>query len=396
MFNTIDDFEFKGKTVVLRADLNVPTEDGTVTDTTRIDRVVPTIKELADKGAKVVIISHFGRPKGEVKPEFSLQQIVPAFEKSLGKSIKFVTECVGPVAKTAIESLEAGEVVLLENLRFHKEETDNDEIFAKDLSELGDIYINDAFSVSHRAHASTQGITKFLPSGAGRLMQTELEALNSALEDPEKPVVAVVGGAKISTKLDLLYNVVSKVDYLILGGGMATTFDYAQGMSVGMSLCEKDMKDEALKIMDEAKKQGCTIVLPADRIVVKEFKENAPSRVMHEEDPINEDEEIIDMGPEGIAKACEIISKAKTVLWNGPFGVFEMKPFDKATNEVAQFVAKLTKEGKITSVAGGGDTVSALINAGVEKDLTYVSAAGGAFLETLEGKKLPGVVALEK
>jgi len=396
MFNTLDDFEFEGKTVVLRADLNVPMEEGKVSDATRIDRVVPTIKELTSKGAKVVVISHFGRPKGEKKPEFSLRQIVPAMEKSLGQKISFVDECVGPIAKNAIEEAKAGDVLLLENLRFHKEETDNNEVFAKELSELGDVYVNDAFSVSHRAHASTEGITKFLPSAAGRLMQTELEALNSALENPEKPVVAVVGGAKISTKLELIYNVVSKVDFLILGGGMATTFDYAQGMEVGMSLCEKDMKDEALKILVEAKKQGCEVILPLDRVVAKEFKAHAPSRVMNEEEPIADDEEILDMGPAGIQKACDIIDGAKTVLWNGPFGVFEMEPFDNATNKVAQHVAKLTKEGKLTSVAGGGDTVAALIKAGVEQDFTYVSAAGGAFLETLEGKDLPGVVALEK
>lgn len=396
MFNTLDDFEFEGKTVILRADLNVPMEDGKVSDTTRIDRVVPTIKEMTEKGAKVVIISHFGRPGGEALAEFSLNQIVPAIEDSLGKKLTFVNECVGPIPKEAIEKAEAGDVLMLENLRFHKDETENNEVFAKELAELGDIYINDAFSVSHRAHASTQGITNFLPSGAGRLMQTELEALNSALKDPESPVVAVVGGAKISTKLDLLYNVVSKVDILILGGGMANTFDYANGTDVGLSLCEKDMKEEALKIMAEAKKQGCEVVLPADRIATKEFKAHAPSRVVDAENGVEADEEFLDMGPKGIEAACKILDTAKTVLWNGPFGVFEMEPFDNGTNKVAQHVAKLTKEGKIVSVAGGGDTVSALIKAGVENDFTYISAAGGAFLETLEGKELPGVVALEK
>ncbi|MCT4575136.1 MAG: phosphoglycerate kinase [Alphaproteobacteria bacterium] len=396
MFNTIDDFDFNGKTVVLRADLNVPMEEGKVSDTTRIDRVVPTIKELQEKGAKVVVISHFGRPGGEVKSEFSLGQIVSAIETSLGSSVAFADECVGPIAKEAIAKAEAGDVILLENLRFHKDETENDEIFAKELAELGDVYINDAFSVSHRAHASTQGVTKFLPSAAGRLMQTELEALNSALEAPEKPVVAVVGGAKISTKLDLLYNIVSKVDVLILGGGMANTFDYAIGNEVGMSLCEKDMKDEALKIIAEAKKQGCEIVLPADRIAIKEFKAHAPNRVVDADNVVQEDEEFVDMGPKGIERACEIISKAKTVLWNGPFGVFEMEPFDNGTNKVAQFVGKMTAEGNLTSVAGGGDTVSALAKSGAKEQFTYVSAAGGAFLETLEGKELPGVVALEK
>lgn len=396
MFNTLDDFEFEGKVVVLRADLNVPMEEGKVSDTTRIDRVVPTIKEMTEKGAKVAIISHFGRPGGEVKAEFSLSQIVGSIEESLGSKITFVNDCIGPVAKTAIEAAEAGSVLLLENLRFHKDETENNEVFAKSLAELGDVYVNDAFSVSHRAHASTQGITKFLPSAAGRLMQTELEALNSALKDPESPVVAVIGGAKISTKLELIYNVVSKVDVLILGGGMANTFDYANGTDVGISLCEKDMKEEALKIMAEAKKQGCKVVLPADRVAVKEFKANAPSRIVDAENGVEADEEFLDMGPKGIEEACAIIDEAKTVLWNGPFGVFEMEPFDNGTNKVAQHVAKLTKEGKITSVAGGGDTVAALIKAGVENDFTYISAAGGAFLETLEGKELPGVVALEK
>lgn len=384
-FNSLKDFDVTGKTVLVRADLNVPVQDGKVTDTTRIDRVKPTIDYLLGKGAKIVVLSHYGRPKGKPNAEFSQSFLPPVLEAQWGNKVAFVEKPSG-----AFED----DITLIENLRFHPGEEQNDPEFAKFLSTLGDIYVNDAFSAAHRAHASTEGITHYLPSCAGMLMESELNALNDALENPEKPVVAVVGGAKVSTKLSVLNNLVQKVDYLVLGGGMANTFLYADGKEVGMSLCEPDMAEEARTITDTAAKAGCQIIIPEDQVAIREFKAGAAHEII-KVGTIAKDQESVDIGPKTIGVIEAILDDCKTVLWNGPMGVFEMKPFDTGTNKVAQKVAQLTKEKGITSVAGGGDTVSALENAGVIDDFTYISAAGGAFLEWLEGKTLPGVAALE-
>lgn len=392
-FKTLNDFDLNGKKVLLRADLNVPAENGNVTDTTRIDRLKPTIDKLTKSGAKVIVLSHFGRPNGEVKKEYSLSFLPAVLQQQWGIKISFAPDCVGEVAQIAISNLKAGEVLLLENVRFYAGEEKNDKAFTKQLAELGDIYVNDAFSAAHRAHASTEGLAHVLPTAAGLLMEEELSALQNALESPQKPVVAIVGGAKVSSKLSVLHNLVKKVDYLVLGGGMANTFHYAQGVNVGKSLCEKDMADEARAIMAEAQKAGCTIVLPVDRVVVKQFGENVPNEVVTM-DNIAADQEGVDIGPATIKEIEKILDSAKTVLWNGPMGVFEVKPFDNGTNKLAQAVASRTKSGKLLSVAGGGDTVSALENADVADQFSYVSTAGGAFLEWLEGKTLPGVAAL--
>lgn len=394
-FNTIDDLSVSGKTVLVRADLNVPMQDGKVSDTTRIDRLAPTLKELAQKGAKVVILSHFGRPKGGPDTKNTLRQVLGDLSKAVGQEVAFAEDCVGDKAQAAIAAAQPGQMVLLENTRFHAEEEKNDPAFAKRMAELGDLYVNDAFSAAHRAHASTEGVARHLPSAAGRLMQQELEALTKALEKPERPVCAVVGGAKISTKLDLLGNLVGRVNMLALGGGMANTFLYAQGVDVGASLCEKDMADQARAIMETAKKAGCEILLPLDFIVAKEFKAGAPSRDVDAK-AIGADEMALDVGPKTVEFLGLKIQGAKTVVWNGPLGAFEIKPFDAGTNAVAGLVAERTQEGGLLSVAGGGDTVAALASAGVEDKFTYVSAAGGAFLEWLEGKDLPGVAALKK
>jgi phosphoglycerate kinase len=391
-FKTLQDFDIKGKRVLLRADLNVPAEDGAVTDTTRIDRLKPTIDHLVNGGAKVVVLSHFGRPKGRDE-ENSLKFILPSLKKSWGVDVAFADDCVGADAENAVAALKDGQVVLLENLRFHAGEEKNDPDFTKRLAKLGDLYVNDAFSAAHRAHASTEGLAHILPAAAGLLMEAELNALNDALEAPKKPVAAIVGGAKISSKLSVLDNLVKKVDYLILGGGMANTFLFAQGVSVGQSLCEKDMADEARKIMATAKASGCEIVLPVDRVCVKEFGKGVPTEVRDVKD-IPDDMEAVDIGPKTIEALHDLLEGCHTALWNGPMGVFEVKPFDNGTNGLAQSVAKLTKAGKLVSVAGGGDTVSALENAGVVDQFSYVSTAGGAFLEWLEGKTLPGVAAL--
>ncbi len=394
-FNTIDDLSVSGKTVLVRADLNVPMQDGKVSDTTRIDRLAPTLKELAQKGAKVVILSHFGRPKGGPDTKNTLRQVLGDLSKAVGQEVAFAEDCVGDKAQAAIAAAQPGQMVLLENTRFHAEEEKNDPAFAKRMAELGDLYVNDAFSAAHRAHASTEGVARHLPSAAGRLMQQELEALTKALEKPERPVCAVVGGAKISTKLDLLGNLVGRVNMLALGGGMANTFLYAQGVDVGASLCEKDMADQARAIMETAKKAGCEILLPLDFIVAKEFKAGAPSRDVDAK-AIGADEMALDVGPKTVEFLGLKIQGAKTVVWNGPLGAFEIQPFDAGTNAVAGLVAERTAEGGLLSVAGGGDTVSALAHAGVEEKFTYISAAGGAFLEWLEGKDLPGVAALKK
>lgn len=393
-FNTLKDMDLRGKTVLLRADLNVPAKDGQVTDTTRIDRLQPTIDYLKENGCKTLILSHFGRPKGERNAELSLSFLPPVLKQQWGVDVGFAEYCIGVPAQNAAASLNDGEFALLENLRFHAGEESNDSAFVRQLAALGDIFVHDAFSTSHRAHSSTEGLAHHLPSCAGFLMEAELTALSDALEAPERPVMAFVGGAKISTKLSVLKNMTQKVDYLFLGGGMANTFLYANGKSVGKSLCENDMADEARQIMDAAKENGCEIVLPTDLIVVKELSEDAPYETV-DTDSVPADMMAVDNGPQTIAHIKEIMDQCKTVLWNGPLGVFEIKPFDTATNEVARYAAQLTSEGKLKTVAGGGDTVSALENAGAASGFSYISTAGGAFLEWLEGKNLPGVAALK-
>jgi phosphoglycerate kinase len=392
MFRTLDDLDAKGKRVVVRSDLNVPAKDGKVTDTTRIDRSAATIRELADKGARVIILTHFGRPKGR-EEKYSQKLLLEPLIAAIGRPVAWADDVIGPDAVQAVNALKDGDVLLMENVRFHPEEEKNDPVFARALADLGDAYVNDAFSTAHRAHASTEAIARLLPSYAGRLMQGELEALGKALEHPEKPVAAVVGGAKVSTKLDLLGNLVARVDYLIIGGGMANTFLYAQGVQVGKSLCEKELADTARSIIEKAKAAHCHIVLPVDVVVATEFAENAPNKVV----PVNavpEDSMILDAGPASIESIIDRLNGCKTLVWNGPLGAFEIAPFDKATNAVAQAAAQRTVQGKLLTVAGGGDTVSALAKAGVEDKFSYVSTAGGAFLEWLEGKTLPGVAAL--
>ncbi|HYD16949.1 MAG TPA: phosphoglycerate kinase [Patescibacteria group bacterium] len=393
-FLTIDDFIPEGKVVLLRADLNVPMQDGAVTDDTRITRLVPTLVELSAKGAKTVILSHFGRPKGK-DAALSLRPVSKALSERYGQSVRFVDDCIGDSARKGIAEMKDGDVILLENVRFYPEEEKDDKSFAQAIAQLGDVYVNDAFSCAHRAHATTHGIAALLPSYAGRLMEAELNALASALEQPERPVVAIVGGAKISTKLDLLNNLVTKIDVLALGGGMANTFLAAQDNPVGKSLCEREMKDQALMIMDTAKKSKCQVFLPTDAIVATEFKANPPTKTIAV-DNVKDNDMMLDIGPETVTELGKLLEGAKTVLWNGPMGAFETEPFDAGTTALAKKVAELTKARKIISVAGGGDTVFALVHAGVEEEMTYVSTAGGAFLEWLEGKTLPGVKVLEE
>lgn len=392
-FTSLRDIDVKGKVVLLRADLNVPAKDGKVTDTTRIDRLKETIDFLCEKGAKTAVLSHFGRPKGGPDPEFSLAFLAPVLKKQWNHDVVFAADCIGPEAQKAIDALTPGGIVLLENLRFHKGEEANDPAFIRELAKPGQVYVNDAFSAAHRAHASTEGLAHHLPTAAGFLMEAELTALTRALEKPEKPVAAIVGGAKISTKLSVLNNLVQKVDYLVLGGGMANTFLFAQGVEVGKSLCEKDMAEEARRISATAQKAGCRIVLPVDRICVREFGPNVPTETLPAT-AIPADVEAVDVGPQTVAEVTKILESCRTVLWNGPLGVFEVKPFDAGTNGLARAVADLTRKGTLLSVAGGGDTVSALENAGVAGAFSYVSTAGGAFLEWMEGKDLPGVAAL--
>lgn len=394
-FQTIKDIDVNGKRVLLRADLNVPAQRGKVTDTTRIDRLKPTIDYLREAGAKVLILSHFGRPEGEQNPEMSLAFLVGSLERRWRCDVKFSTDCIGERAHVVADTLENGDVALLENVRFHKGEKANDPAFVAELAKLGDIYVNDAFSAAHRAHASTEGLAHVLPAVAGLSMARELEALDAALEHPKRPVAAIIGGSKISTKLNVLYNLVEKVDYLIVGGGMANTFIHANGGNVGASLCEKDMDEEARKIIAHAGKKDCKILLPIDVIMVSELKMHAD----HEygaSDNVPADQMAIDAGPQSIDYFLQEIKDCKTLLWNGPLGVFEIKPFDRGTNALASTIAKRTRDGDIISIAGGGDTVAALENAGVAGDLTYISTAGGAFLEWLQGKPLPGVAALSK
>jgi phosphoglycerate kinase len=394
-FNTLEDLDVAGRRVLLRADLNVPMQAGRVTDTTRIDRLVPTIGELADRGARIVLLSHFGRPKGRPVPELSLAPLVAPLSTALGgRPVVFAADCVGPAAAEAVAGLGDGQVALLENLRFHTGEEANDAGFAADLAKLGDIYVNDAFSAAHRAHASIEALARLLPAAAGRLMQGELEHLADALETPARPVAAIVGGAKISTKLDLLGNLVRRVDMLAIGGGMANTFLNALGVAIGRSLCEHDMAETARAIVEQAKESRCDVVLPSDALVAAELKAGtAPRTVSIKEVP--GDEMILDVGPATAAHLARRLGDCRTLVWNGPLGCFELPPFDAGTNAVAQAAAELTRAGRLLSVAGGGDTVAALAHAGVANDFSYVSTAGGAFLEWLEGKTLPGVAALE-
>jgi len=394
-FKTIDDLDVKGKRVLVRCDLNVPMKDGVVTDTTRIDRSVPTLKDLSARCGRIVIVSHFGRPKGQVVPEMSLSPVAEAMAKAIGRDVAFATECVGPAAETAVGRLEDGDIVMLENLRYHAQETENDQAFATQLAAHADLYVNDAFSCAHRAHASTEGVAHLLPAAAGRLMQAELEALSNALEAPAHPMAALVGGAKISTKMDVLGHLVSKADLLIIGGGMANTFLFAQGVDVGKSLCEVEMADQAREVMEKAAEAGCEIVLPVDAVVAEEFAEGAANEQVTL-DSVPVDGMILDVGPASIDDLTGRLADCKTIVWNGPLGAFEVSPFDTGTNAVAREAARLTKEGKLLSVAGGGDTVAALANAGVGEAFSYVSTAGGAFLEWLEGKELPGVAALNR
>ena len=390
-FKTLDDLDdIAGKRVLVRVDLNVPVADGEVTDTTRIERVAPTILELADKGAKVILLAHFGRPKDGPDPQFSLRIVAPAVEAVLDRRVHFADDCIGEPAASAIAGLEDGGILLLENTRFHKGEEKNDPEFVAALAANSDIYVNDAFSAAHRAHASTEGLAHRLPAYAGRTMQAELEALEKGLGNPARPVVAIVGGAKVSTKIDLLQNLVKKVDALVIGGGMANTFLAAQGVNVGKSLCEHDLAGTARAILAEAKAAGCDIVLPSDGVVAREFKANAASETV-DVSAIPGDAMMLDVGPKSVEAVNAWIGKAETLVWNGPLGAFEIEPFDAATVSAAKHAAEETREGRLVSVAGGGDTVAALNHAGVADDFTYVSTAGGAFLEWMEGKPLPGV-----
>jgi phosphoglycerate kinase len=395
-FRTLDDTgDVKGKRVLLRVDLNVPVQDGKVSDATRIERVAPTITELSDKGAKVILLAHFGRPKDGPDPSMSLKLVADETAKVIGRPVGFASDCVGPDAAAAIASMKDGDIVCLENTRFYKKEEKNDPEFTKSLAENGDIFVNDAFSAAHRAHSSTEGLAHFLPAFAGRTMQAELEALEKGLGKPVKPVVAIVGGAKVSSKLDLLNNLVKKVDALVIGGGMANTFLAAQGVNVGKSLCEHDLADTAREILKTAKASGCDIVLPTDGVVAKEFKAGADFEIV-DVNAIPADGMVLDVGPKSVDAVNAWISKAATLVWNGPLGAFEIEPFDRATVAAARHAAACTKAGKLVSVAGGGDTVAALNAAGSADDFTYVSTAGGAFLEWMEGKPLPGVEVLKR
>jgi phosphoglycerate kinase len=395
-FRTLDDLEVAGRTVLVRLDLNVPMKDGEVADATRIERSVPTVKELLAEGAKVVILAHFGRPKGKREPSMSLAPLVRLLGQALGGiDVRFAKDCIGEVAERAVEALQPGDVLLLENLRFHAGEEKNDPAFADQLASLGDLYVDDAFSAAHRAHASITGIAQRLPAAAGRLMQAEVEALTRALDHPERPLAALIGGAKVSTKLELLGNLVERVDLLVLGGGMANTFLFAQGTAVGKSLAETDMADTAREIAAKAQARKCQLVLPVDGRVARRFEADAPSEVVGIEQ-VPEDGMILDIGPRSVDAIKGHLGNCRTVVWNGPLGAFEIPPFDAGTTAVAREVADLTKAGRLMSVAGGGDTVAALADAGVLEMLSYVSTAGGAFLEWLEGKDLPGVAVLRK
>ena len=393
-WKTIDDIDMKDKTVLVRVDINVPVEAGRVTDATRIEKIVPTIKDIQKKGGKPVLLAHFGRPKGQVVPEMSLKVTLPALEAALGQKVAFAEDCIGGPAKKAVAAMGPGDVLLLENTRFHAGEEKNDPAVAAGMAALGQVYVNDAFSAAHRAHASTEGIAHLIPACAGRLMEAELKALNAALGNPERPVVAVVGGAKVSTKLDLLGNLIEKVDHLVIGGGMANTFLVAQGIEVGASLAERDMAETAKAILAKAKTTGCSIELPVDVVVAREFKAGAANETLAAT-ACPADAMVLDAGPETVDLISEVFTRCRTLIWNGPLGAFEIEPFDRATNAAARKAAELTRGGRLVSVAGGGDTVAALNKAGVAGDFTFISTAGGAFLEWMECKVLPGVAALE-
>lgn len=393
-FRTLDDAaDLSGQTALVRVDFNVPMEGGKVSDDTRLKAALPTIHRLREAGAKVVLLAHFDRPKGERVPAMSLRPVVEPLELLLHGPVRFADDCVGDEAKAAVADLDAGGVLLLENVRFHKGEEKNDPAFAAQLAELGDLYVNDAFSAAHRAHASTEGLARLLPAYAGCAMARELSALDAALGNPQKPVIGIVGGAKVSTKLDLLKNLVAKLDYLAIGGGMANTFLHAQGVDIGGSLCEKDLAETALEIIEEARQKGCELLLPVDVVVAKGVKPGIESGV-RALDRIAADDLILDAGPESVARLTRAMDLSKTLIWNGPLGVFEVPPFDKATVAAAKHAAELAHAGKLVAVAGGGDTVAALNHAGTADDMTFVSTAGGAFLEWMEGKVLPGVEAL--
>lgn len=398
-FRTLDDLFAagggRGRRVLLRADLNLPVKDGRITDLTRIERLAPTIRELSEAGARVVVCSHFDRPKGRRVPEMSLRPMAAALGEVLGRPVAFAEDCVGEAAEAAVAAMADGDVLVLENTRFHAGEETNDPALAGGLARLADAFVNDAFSAAHRAHASTEGVARLVPAYAGRLMQAELEALDRALGSPQRPVVAIVGGAKVSTKLDLLGNLSKRVDALVIGGAMANTFLAAQGHGVGKSLQEAEMHGTARAILDEAREAGCEVVLPVDLVVAEGFSANSPNRVVPA-DAVPDGMMALDVGPATVALVAEKLASAKTLVWNGPFGAFELAPFDAATVAIAREAARLTEAGALLSVGGGGDTVSALRHAGVAERMTYVSAAGGAFLEWLEGKTLPGVAALQR
>ncbi|MEY3985693.1 MAG: hypothetical protein RLZ59_1138 [Pseudomonadota bacterium] len=394
-FKTLDDMgDIAGKRVLVREDLNVPMADGAVTDDTRLRAAAPTLLELADRGAKVLVLAHFGRPKGERRDDMSLRQVLPALSHVLGRDVGFVADCAEAEAAAAVDGLAAGSITVLENTRFHAGEEKNDPALVAEMAALGDLYVNDAFSAAHRAHVSTEGLAHKLPAFAGRSMEAELVALEKALGAPEKPVAAVVGGAKVSTKLDVLKHLVSRVDHLIIGGGMANTFLAARGVDVGKSLCEHDLTDTADAIMDAADEAGCTVHLPYDVVVAKEFAANPASLRTCNVHEVAADEMILDVGPAAVEALGDVLKTCRTLVWNGPMGAFETVPFDKATVALARTAAALTKEGSLVSVAGGGDTVAALNHAGVADDFSFISTAGGAFLEWMEGRDLPGVTAL--
>ena len=391
---TLDDMELEEKRVLLRVDINVPLDNGQVADATRIQKIAPTVNDIILAGGRPILLAHLGRPKGSFKPEYSLNQLVPVLEEVLEAEVLFAADCIGPAAETAVSILNVGQVLLLENTRFYPEEEKNKLNFARKISSLGDVFCNDAFSAAHRAHATTERLAHLLPSCAGRLMAAELNALQSALGKPQQPVVAIVGGSKVSTKLALLSNLVEKVDHLIIGGGMANTFLVAKGFDIGTSLAEHDLKKTACAILDKANEVGCDIVLPRDIVVAREFKANATSHIFTVEN-CPDDLMILDAGPETSKRITEILEEAKTLIWNGPLGAFEIEPFDRATNVAAQKVAELTLAEQLISIAGGGDTVAALNKSGAGGQFSYVSTAGGAFLEWMEGKTLPGVAALQ-
>jgi phosphoglycerate kinase len=392
---TLDDAALAGKRVLVRVDLNVPMDNGKVSDATRIDRIVPTLREIADKGGKVIVLSHFGRPKGGPDTQNSLAPLAPVLAQHIGRSVGFVGDCVGDGVEAVISTMAPGAILLLENTRFHAGEEKNDPAFVEALARNGDVYVNDAFSAAHRAHASTEGVAHRLPAYAGRTMQAEIEAISAALEAPKRPLAAIVGGAKVSTKLELLGNLIKKVDVLIIGGGMANTFLAAQGKNIGASLCERDLLDTARAIMANAKNENCELVLPVDAIVASEFKAHAAWRCVGVDD-IGDKDMMLDIGPASIAAVTAALARCATLVWNGPFGAFELPPFDAGTTQVAQAAAQMTRAHTLMTLAGGGDTVSALHHAGVADDFSYISTAGGAFLEWLEGKALPGVEALRR